>query len=143
MAYLTIAEFEEDTGATVTDAAEVQRAIDRASRDVDSLLTGWGPPDQDGLRIDPTDDLEPHERAGLRAAVVAQTEYRIEMGPAFFRTNEPDSLSGPDFSQTGRRGRIADGVFSELTRVGILQTGGRLRPRGTSVLRPTRGPIIQ
>jgi hypothetical protein len=119
--YATKENFEDETGGEVSDPEQFERILLRAERQVDDLLTGWGPSDQNGLRIAPALDLEPYQRDCLMRATVAQVEYRLEHGEEFFRTNEPRNVSGPDFGSQGRRGKYADATFAELRRGGILK----------------------
>lgn len=124
--YATKDNYIAETGGEVTDPDGFERILLRAERQVDDLLTGYGPLGVNGLRIDPAIDLDSVERACLMRATVAQVSYRLEMGEEFFRTNEVASPSGPDFGHSGRRGKYHDDVYAELRRGGILQRTARM-----------------
>jgi hypothetical protein len=109
-------------GWETTDEDGLNRLLYRAQMDVNTLLTG--PADHTtGLRVDPATELTVHQANALARAVCAQAEYRNRMGESFFRENEPSSITGPDFSRSGRFGKIGDKVYAELRDGGLLVRG--------------------
>lgn len=89
-------------GWVTGDAGELERALERAERDVDSIL---GPIpisrfSTTGLKLDPT-ALLAWEAAALARAVCAQFEYRHHQTDAHLAAGRvTQSESGPDFSVT-------------------------------------------
>lgn len=120
LTYCDVDTFIDRSTFSIDDADLLAKVMARAEKQVDGLLTGFGPNLPNGLAAEPLVDLEPEQREALIDAVVAQTEYRLTMGEEFFRANEPESVSGPDFSRTGRLGKIADETFAALRRGRIL-----------------------
>jgi len=68
--------------------------------------------------------------ACLRDAVCAQMEYRIEMGPDFFRSNKAKQVSGPDRNVQVDNTYLGPKARRELTRGKLfrLTTGQGRRP---------------
>jgi hypothetical protein len=114
----------------VDDTVLLTKVMARAEKQVDEKLSGWGPNLAGGLAVDPDVDLDAEERECLEDAVIAQTEYRLSMGEEFFRTNEPDSMSGPDYSRSGKLGKFADEAWSALRRGGLVEQWTSSSSRG-------------
>jgi hypothetical protein len=130
LTYCTIEQFTDRSTYSVDDVDLLTKVMARAERQVDGLLTGFGPNLPNGLAVEPLVDLEPEQADALVDAIVAQTEYRLTMGEEFFRTNEPQSVSGPDFSRSGRLGKIADETLNALRRGRLITqyaTGSTVR----------------
>lgn len=113
-------------GFTVTDPAAVERELQRAERDVDRLLGYQGQVNAaTGLKLDPA-ALQPYQRDALMRATCAQAEYRIEMGPEFFRRAQHEQVTGPQFTTTGKLPRVGPKVMEELSGSGLVQAWGGL-----------------
>src|SRR6476661_3140803 len=84
-----------------------------------------------GLKFIP-DELEDDDREALKRATCAQAEYRVEMGPAFFRRPRFDKTSGPDFETEGQAPIVGPAAMRELTYSRLLRlttaTGDRRHP---------------
>lgn len=117
--YATVSDFEEySEGWTTTDAAALERILERAERDIDRVISYQGPrPDNQTLKLVPA-NLSLRDREAIRDATCAQAEYRIEKGERFFRQAQHQSVSGPQFSTTGTLPRIGPKVAEELARFG-------------------------
>jgi len=125
-------------GLVIDDDAAFDRLIERAERDVDSVLTPTALLDT-GLRYDPT-TLTTGEQAALARAVAAQVEYRLEMGEEFFVRAQYDYVGGPDFSFRGQLEYIGPKVRRELAGTALLDrvtTAGISSIRITTPLSPT------
>jgi hypothetical protein len=118
--YATVADFEAySEGWVTTDVAALTRAIERAERDVDRLLGYRGHRVTATVKLDPA-TLTAFDRDALKRATCAQTEYRIEMGPRFFRQAQHRSVSGPKFSTEGQLPRIGPKVMEELAGTSLV-----------------------
>lgn len=120
LTYCDVDTFTDRSTYAIDDPDLLAKVMARAEKQVDGLLTGFGPNLPNGLAVEPLVDLEPEQAEALVDAMVAQTEYRLTMGEEFFRTNEPQSISGPDFSRSGRLGKIADETLAALRRGGLI-----------------------
>lgn len=103
-------------GLIVTDADQFDRVIERAERNVDTLLTVPGRPDVAGPKLADADlaAMGARDRERLERATCAQTEYRVEMGEEFFARHQHARTSGPDFSVDGQLPWIGPKVLGEL-----------------------------
>lgn len=113
--YATVSDFEDySEDWTTTDPAKLEKIIEAAERDVDRILPYQGArPDSQMLKIDPA-QLGARDKDALMRATCAQAEYRIQMGAAFFRKAQHQSVSGPQFSTQGTLPRIGPKVTEEL-----------------------------
>lgn len=103
------------------DAAEQERLVNRAVRDVDRNVALITRDIINGLRITPAIDLKVWQTAALSRAVGAQVAYRVTMGDEFFLEDQFSSVRGPEFSQTGKRSRLSPDARLELVGAGLLQ----------------------
>lgn len=103
-------------GLVVTDDAQFDRVIERAERNVDTLLTTPGDPDVAGPKLAAADlaAMSARDRERLERATCAQVEYRVEMGEEFFARHQYKGTSGPDFSVQGQLPLIGPKVEEEL-----------------------------
>ncbi len=107
------------------DSLAVDRLISRCEIDVDSLLIGFGVPnDSTGLKYDPSTDLIAFQAAALSRAVCAQAEYVLTQGPGFFVEGQYDSWQGPDFGAKGQLPYFGPRVALELAGTGLARTPG-------------------
>jgi hypothetical protein len=147
-AYATVADFEAYVPGWVTDDAdELDKLLERASRDIDSLL---GPVRYRldgvyaGFKLDPAADLDDAGAAALARATCAQAEHRyrfVEPGlsaAAATGGRVAKSTKGPDFEQTfeddARPFVNATGLYSPRLRIELAplsylrSAGARARP---------------
>lgn len=113
---------------------EVATILVDASMDIDRFIGPAWSTEDNGLRFgdleDNPKDLPPAVLLRLRRAVCAQGAYRIRMGPEFFEQDQYESANGPDFSTTGKLGRVGPRAREELRWSGLVQAvGGRLVQR--------------
>lgn len=109
-------------GLTVSDPTSFDALVDRAARDVDSLL-GPIPVDHDtGAKLDP-DALHSHELSALKRAVAAQVEHLLAVEAAREAGPRQKSVAGPDFK-------------IEYADDGSAGTDSRYGPRTASELEP-------
>lgn len=114
-----------DSSATVPDAPTSERLLQRCERDIDSLLIGFGVPnDSTGLKYTPSTDLQTWQAVALSRAVCAQAEYLLTQGPGFFVEGQYDSWQGPDFAAKGKLPYFGPKVALELAGTGIARTPG-------------------
>jgi hypothetical protein len=99
-------------GWVTDDPAALDREIARAERQVDGLLKG-DPLEATGLKVDVA-ALLPWQASALADAVAAQTEYRLQMGPAFFVEDQYGEVTSPQYTTKGRLSRIGPKVLEEL-----------------------------
>lgn len=100
------------------DDGDLELVIERAERQIDSLLGPW-PLQANGRKMGaPTGvnelDLTPDQANVLSAATCAQAEYRIQMGEPFFVKAQRTKVSGPEFTTEGKLPRIGPKVADEL-----------------------------
>lgn len=126
--YATLADFEQYAESPTDYATDAkQRALDAAELDVDAFLPG-AVDFTSGLRIDVT-ALPLWQLERLIRAVVAQAEYRLEVGPEFFsHASNDEVIQGPDFTISGRRSRFSVAAAALLRGAGLLLGGARAVP---------------
>lgn len=114
--YATQSDFEAySIGWTTTDPVALEKILEQAERDVDRVLGNMGDrPAAQVLKVVPS-ELDARDRDALMRATCAQAEYIIQMGPAFFRQGQHQSVSGPKFATTGQLPRIGPRVKEELS----------------------------
>lgn len=143
-AYATRAEFEGYVeGWTTDDPSALDRLLERASRDVDSVLGDYEiytEGDWLGFKIDPEADLDAAQQQALSRATCAQAWYRFEMGEQHFVRPVLDSISGPEFQTTGMSPLIAPLAMRELAGHELLRNTISIRARGR---RPSWAPIVR
>jgi hypothetical protein len=112
-------------GWTTDDPDAVERLLERAERDVDSVLASPVPGGRQatGLRLDP-DGLPGWQAQALARATCAQAEYRFAMGEEFFVRAQHDRVYGPDFRTDGQLPYIGPKVERELAGTGLARTEG-------------------
>jgi hypothetical protein len=132
IAYATVEDFEGYVeGWETTDKAALERALHRASRDVDLYVGFSYSIESNGLRFGDLEEnpkgLDAGDLQALRNATCAQAEYRIEKGEEWFVHDQHESVSGPDFSTKGKLSRYGPKMREELRYSGIRRAvGGRL-----------------
>jgi hypothetical protein len=126
--YASLADFAQYAEAPTDYSADAkQRALDAAELDVDTFLPGAVDPTS-GLRLDVA-ALPVWQLERLIRAVVAQAEYRLEMGPEFFsHASNDEVIQGPDFTISGRRSRFSVSAAAFLRGAGLLLGGARAVP---------------
>lgn len=132
--YTTQADFEAYVEGWVTDnPAALDRLLERAERDVDSVIGYSATRNQTtGLKLNPA-ELETWRAAALSRAVCAQAEYRNKMGEDFMVRAQHGAVSGPDFSTSGRLPYIGPKVLIELEGTSLAQ---RTTTVGSGSMRP-------
>jgi hypothetical protein len=110
------------------DDTTITNRLLEAERDLD-LVVGPIPVDMTtGLKFIP-DDLEDDDAAALVRATCAQAEYRVEMGPSFFRRPQFNKTKGPDYETEGQAPIVGPAAMRELTYSRLLRlttaTGSR------------------
>lgn len=115
-------------GWQTDDAGALERVLERAEEDIDDMLSG----DYltvNGRKRDPSvsavNPMTVNEIKYLMRATCAQAEYRIVQGEDFFVQTQYDSVSGPDFSTSGKRPRIGPKTRRELARGRLITATGR------------------
>lgn len=113
------------------DDPTIESRLLEAERDID-LVVGPIPVDMaTGLKFIPA-ELEDDDAAALVRATCAQAEYRVEMGPAFFRRPQFNKTKGPDYETEGQAPIVGPAAMRELTYSRLLRlttaTGDRRRP---------------
>jgi hypothetical protein len=125
--YASQADFEGYVLGWVTDdPAALERILQNAERDVDTV---FGPMElaDNGLKYGHPHDanekgLTPGQVVALTNATCAQAEYRIQMGEDFFVQDQYETVSGPNFSRTGRLARIGPKTMAELQAADLVRT---------------------
>jgi len=121
--YATAAQLRTYTGldSTALPDATANALLLKAEDDIDALSVV-------NHSIDPTTErrfipasLSTNEAMILRKATCAQAEYRNEMGSSFFIRAQHASVSGPDFSTTGRLSYIGPAVYRHLAGSGLIR----------------------
>lgn len=108
-----------------TTGGGIDRLIMRCEFEVDTLLVGFGQPnDATGLKYNPSTDLQVWQAAALTRAVCAQAEYHRIMGEEFFAQGQYDEWTGPDFAAKGKMPYFSPKVAYELAGTGIARTAG-------------------
>lgn len=134
-AYITQAFFESYAAPfTTTDAAELARVLERASRDVDAFCGPWDRQDDGSIFGDLAANplgLAAFQVVALRNATAAQALYRIQNGEdwALGGGDLYQSTTGPDFSTTGKRPRFSPQAQQELQGSGLVIRGASLGRR--------------
>lgn len=100
-------------GLSVNDDEEFDKLIERAERDIDSIIGFRASDTTTGKKFVPL-NLTTNERNALRDATCAQVEYRLEMGERFFVRPQHNKVRGPEFETEGRLPRIGPKVITEL-----------------------------
>jgi hypothetical protein len=124
--YATQADLEAYVEGWVTDDVDAtERLLERAERDVDSILVSPVPGGRQtgGLRLDPA-SLPDWQKTALQRATCAQAEYRFTMGEEFFIRAQHDRVQGPEFRTDGRLPYIGPKVERELAGTGLARTEG-------------------
>jgi hypothetical protein len=126
--YATTADFESYVEGWVTDdSAALERVLQRAEEDIDDVVAGSYL--TTGRKLDPTATGFGAARVKyLKRATCAQAEYRIIQGEGFFSQAQFDSVSGPDFSTSGKRRYLGPKARRELQRGQLMATTGRAHP---------------
>jgi hypothetical protein len=128
LAYVTRAYFT-DTSVysspfTVTDAAELDRVLERSERDVDSYLGPWPTDTASNRKLgNLTSNLRSLTSAQLenvREAVCCQALYRIEFGEEKFVHGQYESVNGPDFTTQGKLPRLSPQAQQLLQDAGLV-----------------------
>lgn len=123
-------------GWTTTDAAALDRLLERAERDVDGLFRNLPIIPSGtfaGRRFDKT-KLLVYEREALARAVCAQAEYRWTIGEEELAGGQPTKVKGPDFEvehaagPDGARRRYSPKLRNELAGL------DRFRQRGARAI---------
>lgn len=121
----------DDDGLDPLDDAAVERALDRAGRDVERWL-GWPAPVTDSPRIDLL-TLTAYQAAALARAVCAQSQYRLRLSEEDFAVPE-DGIRSIDTGQGGITfaanppPRFAPVAAEELAGAGLLRRSGTVPP---------------
>lgn len=131
--YATKAEFlAYAEGIAVTDDNALKRRLYRAEEEVDDYLRHqrgdlievapgvfrrFGSPKTTNER-----NLTTAEIVSLSRITCARAEYRAIMGDAFFRQDQYESTTGPDFSTSGKLDRIGPRVKEELARSPFMES---------------------
>jgi hypothetical protein len=106
-------------GLTVGDTVAFDRLIERAEKDVDSVLGEYAVDEVTGRKFAPA-DLTTAQANALRDATCAQVEYRVEMGERFFTRAQYSETSGPDFTKKGKLPYYAPKLVMELRGSGLV-----------------------
>lgn len=115
---------------TVTNAAELDRVLERAEQDVDDFVGPWSRDSATGRKFGDAGSTNPQglsdsQVKDLKDAVCAQALWRINAGPDAFVDSPYDSVSGPDFSTQGRRRRTSPQARSLLQGAGLVIRSAR------------------
>jgi hypothetical protein len=121
--YATLADLKAytDLAEGVSDA-DLQKALDRAERDVDQALAEPPARQSSGLKYDPAKLTPAWAEGPLNRATCAQAEYRLTMGEEFFIRPQHDTVRGPDFATSGQLPYLAPKAARELSGTGLLAT---------------------
>lgn len=111
-------------GFVVDDSDAVDRLIERAERDIDSILGAYDRDDTTGLKITLA-DFDDWQTAALTRAVCAQVEYRFTMGEAFMVRAQREEEWGPDFRAKGKVPYIGPKAWRELEETGLVRLTGK------------------
>jgi hypothetical protein len=119
---------------TTTNPAELDRILERATRDIEAFCGPWERRDDGTLFGDLATNpaaLRPAQIIALQNAVAAQAMYRIQNGEdwALGGGDLYQSTSGPDFTAAGRRPRVNPQAKQELAGSGLVIRGARLARR--------------
>lgn len=112
--YATVADLRAYADLTGGDDADLTRVLLRAERDVDRVVGNQGArPDSQLLKFDPA-SMGARQADALKRGTCAQAEYRIAMGEPFMVKGQHKSVSGPQFSTSGKLPRVGPKVMDEL-----------------------------
>ncbi len=103
-------------GLAIDDPAATDVLIERAERDLDAYLGGPAPL-AGGVRFLP-ELLTAGQAERLKRATAWQFVYRLEQLTTF-DLDQPEFLSGPDFTRRGKVSRIAPAAVEELAGTGL------------------------
>lgn len=117
-------------GWTTTDAAALDRLLERAERDIDAYV-GPVSVEANGRKFGSpatTNEkgLSDAQRTALMLATVAQAYARYRRGEDSMYDAEYDSVSGPDFNVSGRRSRLSPQAKQELAGTGLVVRSARV-----------------
>lgn len=143
--YIVQTDFESYMGSawTTTDPVELERIMEEAERDIDSLLTFTQGPRSltTNLKLDPTQIINLYDLAALKRATCAQTEYRIIMGDKFFARPQYKATSAGGITTQGRLPWFGPKVRRELQETSFYQVSASSRTgmytRGRRSVPPT------
>lgn len=127
LVYATVDDFEADprlSGWTTTDEPALTKALEAAERDIDSYLGPW-PVQSNGRKMGAPAGaneagLSATQKMALRDATIAQAYYRIQRGPEFFFADQHESVSGPDFSTSGKLSNVSPAAKRDLAGSGLV-----------------------
>lgn len=112
--YATVSDLRAYADLTGGDDADLERVLIRAERDVDRVAGNQGArPDSQLLKFAPA-GMGARQADALRRATCAQAEYRITVGEPFMVKGQHQSVSGPQFSTSGKLPRVGPKVMDEL-----------------------------
>ena len=130
-AYATAAQFAEamadhpDALADLEDAA-IGRALQQASRDLDTYL-GWDPPEDDDLRIDPA-DLSDYGAGCLARACIAQAAMILGRGWDVVVDDHNDLATVPGVTFASQSGpRLSPAAVEAMAGARLLRRSGTVR----------------
>lgn len=119
----------EGNGIQLPSDPQLQRVLDRAERDVDSIAGPWPIVDTTtGRKFDPAALVE-FQATQLRFATCAQAEYRLLQGETFMAKSQhqmvrlEDDQGGSEF-RAGQLPYIGPKVVRELALGGLVRTSG-------------------
>lgn len=129
----------------------IQALLQRAERDID-LAVGALVYEANGLKYGSPKTanekhLLPEQVRALSNATCAQAEYRLSLGPDFFRKPRNKREKGPDFEveiggDVGAPPRLAPKARAELIDGGLLFLTGRARAGGAVTPRRRYSPFL-
>lgn len=105
-------------GWVTEDVEALERLLERAERDIDTLLGSYVRDPTTNLKLTPA-TLPTYQAAALSRATCAQAEYRFAMGEQFFVQSQYSFVSGPDFQRRGELPRVGPKVLGELADCGL------------------------
>lgn len=111
------------------DAAAIERALEQASRDLDTYL-GWDPPEDDDLRIDP-DDLSAYAAGCLARATIAQAAMILGRGWDVLVDDFQDIAATGGISFASRPGpRLSPAAVEALAGARLVRRTGTVPAEG-------------
>lgn len=137
-------------GLVVDDPVAMDQLIVQCEWEIDSILGLWMRDPSTGRKINPnnivsigtilpfggselfaplTRGITLYQLHGLRRAVCAQVEYHLKLGEDFFVKPHYDTVSGPQFSRSGKQpDRIAPKARQHLAGTGLIRNTARVTP---------------